>query len=101
MWPATAFTVARGNIQKNLQIWNFLQPITVNVRAEANLNRDLLQLPLEGTALRYTWPFQSGPCVKLIAHPCTTLIMAIRSAPDKSNQTVVEEQAVWRDHKLF
>jgi len=64
MWQATAFTVARGSIQENLQIWNFLQPITVNVRAEANLNRDLLHLPLEGTALRYTWPFQSGLRVK-------------------------------------
>ena len=37
------------------------QLITVKVRAEANLNRDLLQFPLKGTALRYTWSFQSGP----------------------------------------
>ena len=42
-----------------------------------------------------------GLLVKLIAHPCTTLIMVIRFAPNKSNQKVVEEQAVWRDHKLF
>jgi len=27
--------------------------------------------------------------------------MVIHFAPNKSNQKVVEEQAVWRDHKLF
>jgi len=101
MWPATAFTVARGSIQENLQIWNILQLITVDVRAEANLNWDLLQLRLEGTAIRYTWPFQNDPWAKLIARPCTTLIMLIRFAPNKNNQKAVEEQAVWRGHKLF
>jgi len=32
---------------------------------------------------------------------CTTLMMVIRSAPNKNNQKVVEQQAVWRGHKLF
>jgi len=39
MWPATTFLVARGSIQKNLQIRNFLYLIAVKVGAEANLNR--------------------------------------------------------------
>jgi len=101
MWPATAFTVDRGNIQENLQIWNILQLITVNVCVEANLNRDLFQLPLESNALRYTWPFENDPWAKLIAHPCTMLIMVIRFAPNKNNRKAVEEQTVWRDYKLF
>ena len=37
-----------------------------------NLNRDLLQFALEGTALRYTQPSESGHRAKLIAHPCYT-----------------------------
>ena len=98
---AAAFTVARKSIQENLQIWNIRQLITVNVRTEANLNRNLLQFPLECTALRYTWSFQGAPWAKLIAHPCTTRIMVIHFAPNKSNHEAVEEQAVWPDHKLF
>jgi len=43
MWPATVFSVACGNIQENLQIWNILQLVTVNVSVEANLTWDLLQ----------------------------------------------------------
>jgi len=34
MWPATTFSVFRGNIQENLQILNILQLITVNFSAE-------------------------------------------------------------------
>jgi len=34
-----AFSVARGSIQENPQIPNFLQLITVNVSVDANLNR--------------------------------------------------------------
>jgi len=51
MWPVAWFSVACGSIQEKLQIWNFLQLITVNVSVEANLNRDVLLFPLEGTAL--------------------------------------------------
>jgi len=69
-WPATAFSVARGSIQEILQIWNTLQLITTYVSAEASLNRDLLQFPLEGTPFRCTRPFQSGRRAKLIVHPC-------------------------------
>jgi len=59
----TAFSVARGSIHENLQIWNILQHITVNVSAgaETNLNQDLLQSPLEGTALHCTRPSEIGP----------------------------------------
>ena len=39
MCPAIAFSVARGNIQENPQIPNFLQLNTVNVSVDANLNR--------------------------------------------------------------
>jgi len=60
-----------GSIQENLRIWNILQLITVNVSAEANLNRDLFQFSLEGTALRCTRPSESGPRAKLITHPCS------------------------------
>ena len=69
--PATAFSVARGSIQENRQIWNILQLITVNANAEVNLNWDLFQFPLEGMALRCTRPSESGPRAKLIAHPWT------------------------------
>jgi len=90
-----------GKHQVTLQIWNILQLITVNVRAKPNLNQDLLQLSLEGTALRYTWPFQIGPGTKLIAHSRTTLTMVIRFSPNKNNQKSVEEQAVSCDYKPF
>ena len=40
--PTTVFSVARGSIHENLQIWIILQLITVNVSAEANLKQDLL-----------------------------------------------------------
>jgi len=43
MWPATVFSVARGNIQDNFQIWSILQLVNVSVSVEANLNWDLLQ----------------------------------------------------------
>jgi len=32
---------------------------------------------------------------------CALLIMVIRFAPNKNNQNVVEEQALWRNHKHF
>ena len=41
----------------------------MNISAEANLDRDLLLFPLEGMALRWTRPSQSGPRVKVIATP--------------------------------
>jgi len=55
-----------------------LQLITVNVSAKANLNRDLLKFPLEGTALRCTQPSESGPHAQLIAHPCSVEIFCYR-----------------------
>ena len=63
MWPATAFSVARGSIQENHQIRTILPLITVNVSGEGNVSQDLL-----GMALRYARPSQGGPRAKLIAH---------------------------------
>jgi len=45
------FSVARGSIQENLQIWNILEIITVNVRPEANLSHNLLPFTLKGPLL--------------------------------------------------
>ena len=56
-WPAEA-------IRRNLQILKFLQ-LTVNVSADANVNRDLLLFPLKGSP-----PSLSGCRAKLTAHPC-------------------------------
>jgi len=78
MWPVTTFSVARGNIQENLQIWNILEIITVKVNAEANLNRDLLPFPLEGIALCHTRPSQTGPWAKLIARPDISYYTKVR-----------------------
>jgi len=36
MWPVTAFSVARGNIQEKSLILKFPPTITVNINAEAS-----------------------------------------------------------------
>jgi len=40
-----AISGPRKHAEKNLQLSNFLEHVTVNVRAEAKLNRDLFLFP--------------------------------------------------------
>jgi len=50
--PPQRFQLLSQAFRKNLQIGKLVELITINVSAEANLNRDLLLITLEGTALR-------------------------------------------------
>jgi len=47
MWPATAFLVVRGSIQKSSNLKYSPTHHSKNVSAEANLNRDLLRFTLD------------------------------------------------------
>jgi len=70
--------VSRGSIQENLQIWSIHEIFTVNVSAEANLNRDLLPFTVEDMSPHYIQdmsphyiqPSQSSARAKLIAYSC-------------------------------
>jgi len=73
MWLATAFSVASGSIHEIFKSY-FLQPITVHVSVEANLNRDFFYFhlfPSGGTALLLTQPSQSGPCPNQLPTPAS------------------------------
>ena len=83
MWPATTFSLARGSIHENIQIWNIFEIVTVD--ATAILNHDLLPFTPEGMALRYTRPSRSGPiqinCPPLLLTNALHTLCSHRSQP--------------------